>query len=90
MRKQNLILKLLLYHQLHKYERNQKSNLYKKEIWESSSAYKNRVNILINWASKHPERELSSIGVGTNTTTIFYCEMIKEENSTIIKGFSSK
>lgn len=63
----------------------------RKKFWESSSAYENRVNILINWASKHPERELSSIGVGTNTTTtIFYCEMIKEENSTIIKGFSSK
>lgn len=61
----------------------------RKKFWESSSDYENRVNILINWASKHPERELSSIGVGTNTT-IFYCEMIKEENSTIIKGFSSK
>lgn len=62
----------------------------RKKFWESSSAYENRVNVLINWASKHPERELGSIGVGTNTTTIFYCEMIKEENSTIIKGFSSK
>lgn len=61
----------------------------RKKFWESSSAYENRVNILINWASKHPERELSGIDVGTNTT-IFYCEMIKEENSTIIKGFSSK
>lgn len=61
----------------------------RKKFWESSSAYENRVNILINWASKHPERELSNIDVGTNTT-IFYCEMIKEENSTIIKGFSSK
>lgn len=69
----------------------------RKKFWESSSAYENRVNILINWASKHPERELSSIGVGTNTTTIFYCEMVGlaskhtvEENPTIIKGFSSK
>lgn len=62
----------------------------RKKFWESSSAYENRVNILINWASKHPERELSNVDVGTNTTTIFYCEMIKEENSTIIKGFSSK
>ena len=35
----------------------------RKKFWESSSAYENRVNILINWASKHPERELSSIGV---------------------------
>lgn len=61
----------------------------RKKFWESSSAYENRVNILINWTSKHPERELSSIGVGTNTTTIFYCETIKE-NPTIIKGFSSK
>lgn len=34
----------------------------RKKFWESSSAYENRVNILINWASKHPERELSSIG----------------------------
>ena len=62
----------------------------RKKFWESSSAYENRVNILINWASKHPERELGSIGVGTNTTTIFYCETIKEENSSKIKGFSSK
>lgn len=43
----------------------------RKKFWESSSAYENRVNILINWASEHPERELSSIDVGTNTTTIF-------------------
>lgn len=43
----------------------------RKKFWESSSAYENRVNVLINWASKHPERELGSIDVGTNTTTIF-------------------
>ena len=49
----------------------------RKKFWESSSAYENRVNVLINWASKHPERELSSIGT-------------VEENPTIIKGFSSK
>lgn len=61
----------------------------RKKFWESSPVYKNINSILINWASKHPERELSSIGVGTNTTTIFYCETIKE-NPTIIKGFSSK
>lgn len=60
----------------------------RKKFWESSSAYENRVNILINWASKHPERELGSIDVGTNTT-IFYCEMT-EENPIKIKGFSSK
>lgn len=62
----------------------------RKKFWESSSAYENRVNVLINWASEHPERELSGIDVDTNTTTIFYCEMIKEENSNKIKGFSSK
>lgn len=61
----------------------------RKKFWESSSAYENRVNILINWASKHPERELSSIGVGTNTTTIFYCETIKDfqVNNLIIKNY---
>lgn len=42
----------------------------RKKFWESSSAYENRVNVLINWASEHPKRELSSIDVGTNTTTI--------------------
>ena len=61
----------------------------RKKFWESSSAYENRVNVLINWASEHPKRELSSIVVGTNTTTIFYCEKI-EENSIKVKGFSSK
>lgn len=61
----------------------------RKKFWESSSAYENRVNVLINWASEHPKRELSGIGVGTNTTTIFYCEMI-EENPIKVKGFSSK
>lgn len=43
----------------------------RKKFWESSSAYENRVNILINWASKHPERELSSIGVGTKLLLYF-------------------
>ena len=52
----------------------------RKKFWESSSAYENRVNVLINWASEHPERELSSI---------FYCETI-EENPIKVKGFSSK
>lgn len=61
----------------------------RKKFQESSSAYENRVNVLINWASEHPKRELSSIGVGTNTTTIFYCEII-EENPIKVKGFSSK
>ena len=61
----------------------------RKKFWESSSAYENRVNILINWASKHPERELSSIDISTNTTTKFNSETV-EENPTIIKGFSSK
>lgn len=61
----------------------------RKRFWESNSAYENRVNYLIGCVSKYPELELANIDVGTNTTTIFYYEIV-EENSITIKGFSSK
>lgn len=71
-------------------ERKVRKAIYaRKRFWESNSAYENRANYLIGCVSKYPELELANIDVGTNTTTIFYYEIV-EENSTIIKGFSSK
>ena len=71
-------------------ERKARKAIYaRKRFWESNSAHENRVNYLIGCVSKYPELELANIDVGTNTTTIFYYEIV-EENSITIKGFSSK
>ena len=71
-------------------ERKVRKAIYaRKRFQESNSAYENRVNYLIGCVSKYPELELANIDVGTNTTTIFYYEIV-EENSITIKGFSSK